>query len=196
MLAAFTLGSFATVASHVQVSSLADEAAALRPLVRAVIAAVLGEGREHPDVEDCTHETLRRAFEGQSRLRDGEPLRPWLVGIARHVALDTLRSRRRNLARRAPEGPRDDESAPRIERAADPSPDAFERLAVAERDRTIRRVMDQLPDGPRTALTLFHIEGLSYDAIGRRMGVPLGTVATWVARGRKAMAEALREELT
>ena len=28
-----------------------------------------------------------------------------------------------------------------------------------------------------------------------RLGVPLGTVATWVTRGRKAMAEALEDEL-
>ena len=54
--------------------------------------------------------------------------------------------------------------------------------------------MQKLPDGPRKALELFHLEGLPYQEVGRRLGVPLGTVATWVTRGRKAMAEALEDE--
>jgi RNA polymerase sigma-70 factor (ECF subfamily) len=51
-----------------------------------------------------------------------------------------------------------------------------------------------LPDGPRNALQLFHMEGLSYQEIAGRLEVPLGTVATWVTRGRKAMAEALEDD--
>src|SRR5258708_38762759 len=76
-------------------SRLSEEAAQLQPVVRAVVAAVLREGPSHPDVEDCTGEALRRAIEGSERLRDGEPVRPWVVGIARHVALDLLRARKR-----------------------------------------------------------------------------------------------------
>ena len=58
-------------------AELFDEAAARRPAVRALIACVLGRPVDHPDVEDCAHEALARAFEGRGRLRDGEPLRPW-----------------------------------------------------------------------------------------------------------------------
>src|SRR4051812_38330672 len=82
-------------------AAFAGEAAALRPVVRAVIAAMLRERIDHADVEDCTHETLRRAIEGRARLRDGEAIRPWVVGIARHVALDALRARKRARARDA-----------------------------------------------------------------------------------------------
>ena len=55
--------------------------------------------------------------------------------------------------------------------------------------------MQKLADGPRKALELFHLEGLAYQEISRRLGVPLGTVATWVTRGRKAMAEALEDDV-
>src|SRR5262249_16745444 len=44
-----------------------EETRALRLVVRAVIASVLGESKDHPDVEDCTHEVLSRAIEGRSR---------------------------------------------------------------------------------------------------------------------------------
>jgi RNA polymerase sigma-70 factor (ECF subfamily) len=58
----------------------------------------------------------------------------------------------------------------------------------------VRRVLRGLPEGPRDALSLFHLEGLSYQEVAARLGVPLGTVATWVTRGRKAMAEALEDD--
>ncbi|MBX3210308.1 MAG: sigma-70 family RNA polymerase sigma factor [Labilithrix sp.] len=175
-------------------ASLRDQAGDLRPIVRAVVACVLRERPDHADVEDCTNEALRRAFESRSEVRG--PMRPWVLGIARHVALDTLRARQRQRALRA-EVPDDAPSstAAVIDRLADPGAGADEQLELAERAARVRRVMQGLPDGPRRALELFHLDGLPYQEVSKRLGVPLGTVATWVTRGRKAMAEALEDEV-
>jgi RNA polymerase sigma-70 factor (ECF subfamily) len=177
-----------------ETASLHEQAGDLRPLVRAVVACVLRERPDHADVEDCTSEALRRAFESQSQARG--PMRPWVLGIARHVALDTLRARQKQRARAA-EVPDDATSSTTavIDRLADPAAGADEQLELAERAARVRRVMQTLPEGPRRALELFHLEGVPYQEIGRRLGVPLGTVATWVTRGRKAMAEALEDEV-
>jgi len=164
---------------------------ALAPLVRAVIAAVLHENRDHADVEDCASETMRRAVEGKTRLRAGEPLRPWVIGIARHVALDAIRARKRQNLRRAREPQSEDERPPLYEDLPDPSPSPFERFAQAQQQEKIRRAMNDLPEGQRRALTMFHVDGLGYQEIAGKLDVPLGTVATWVARGRRAVAEAL-----
>ena len=171
------------------------EAAALRPLVRAVVASIIREPVDHPDVEDCTNETLRRALEGHERLREGEAVRPWVVGIARHVALDALRARKRARARDAGNGTDEegDMLAPLVERLPDPADDPFERVAKARRDATVRTAIESLPDGQRKALTMFHLEGLGYQEIAVRLEVPLGTVATWVMRGRKAVATAVQD---
>lgn len=170
--------------------AFAQAAAELRPLVRAVIAAMLNESREHPDVEDCTHEVLRRAIEGRERLREGEPLRPWVTGIARHVALDALRARKRYRQRHVADATDDDdgtrESA--IDRVADAGASPLERVEKAERDRALQRALDTLPEGQRNALRMFHLEGLAYQEISVKLDVPLGTVATWVTRARKAVA--------
>jgi RNA polymerase sigma-70 factor (ECF subfamily) len=91
-------------------------------------------------------------------------------------------------------GDDDEQRPPLVERAPDLAPGPFERLARARRDERIRQAMNELPEGSRKALTMFHIEGLSYQEIASRLGVPLGTVATWVARGRKAMAGVLNED--
>lgn len=174
-------------------SSLREQAAELRPLVRAVVACVLREPPDHADVEDCTSEAMRRALEERSEVRG--PLRPWVLGIARHVALDTLRARQKQRARNV-DVPPDAPSSTNLlmDRLIDPAAGADEQMELAERAARVRRVLTMLPEGPRNALQLFHMEGLSYQEIAGRLEVPLGTVATWVTRGRKAMAEALEDD--
>ncbi len=179
-----------------QVPSLPQQTAELRPLVRAVVACVLRERADHADVEDCTSEALRRALETDAQAQLKGPLRPWVLGIARHVALDTLRARQKQRAREVDVMPDPPSSATAVvDRLVDPSSAADERMEQAERATRVRRVLATLPVGPRSALELFHMEGLSYQEIAGRLDVPLGTVATWVTRGRKAMAEALEDEI-
>jgi RNA polymerase sigma-70 factor (ECF subfamily) len=175
------------------VSALHDDARELRLVVRAVVSSILRERPDHADVEDGTNETLRRALE--SAAPKGTPTRPWVIGIARHVALDLLRARQRQRARDGVVEPPPSSTGALVERLADPGARADETIERAQRDARVRWVMKSLPEGPRRALEMFHVEGLPYQEIARRMEVPLGTVATWVTRGRKAMAEALEEEV-
>jgi RNA polymerase sigma-70 factor (ECF subfamily) len=161
-----------------------------RPAVQALVARLLRRPKDDPDVEDCTHEALRRGLEGLGQLRDGEPLRPWLLGIARHVALDALRGEYRRRARHQDPLPALGD-APLVERAADPRPDPERALSSAERGRQLAVLLAALPDGEREALVLFHVEELDYRAIAERLGVPIGTVGTWLLRGRRALARAL-----
>lgn len=174
--------------------ALAEETASLRLVVRSVVASVLGLGPSHPDVEDCAHEALSRAIEGKSRLRPGEPLRPWLIGIARHVAIDALRSKKRSRQRTAIDGSDGESDAPLLDRVADPTPGPEEQASTAQRAARIERALAKLPEEQRKALVLFHVDGLKYQAIAAQLGVPMGTVATWIARGRKTIAESLGED--
>lgn len=161
----------------------------LRRVVVAVVASVLGVSPNHPDVEDGAHEALRRALEGRQRLREGEPVRPWVIGIARHVALDMRRAAVRS--RRRDGGDAQGDGASEV---VDSAPDPAERVETAERAQRLRKALQRLPEGPRNALVLLHGEGLGYQAIAERLGVPLGTVATWIARGRKVLAENVAEQ--
>jgi RNA polymerase sigma factor (sigma-70 family) len=173
----------------------ADEVVPLMGAVRAVSAAVLRLRQEDPDVQDCTSETMRRAMEGRSRLRVGEQLRPWVLGIARHVALDMLRARKRHghLPDATPtiEG---DEGVSRTETIPDPAAGPDELLEQARQRQQLQNAMSALPEPMALALMKFHLDGRSYQEIAEEMNVPLGTVATWVTRGRKALAERLGQK--
>lgn len=170
--------------------ALEREIGAERGLVCAVIARMLRERRDHPDVEDVASECLRRAIENASS-RKG-PLRPWLLGIARHVTLDRIRFRRRERARFEQTPPTADESAPNaIDRAAADVTPADEAIEARERAESLRAALARLPEGQRRALELFHLESLDYQEISKRLNVPLGTVATWILRGRRTLADTL-----
>ena len=159
--------------------------------VRSVAAAVLRLDRAHPDVEDCASETMRRAVEARSRVRPGEPVRPWVLGIARHVALDMARHRRRAGLVDEPAADQDEDRPALVERVPDPAAGPEELLQRARDRAELRRGMARLPKSMGIALLRFHMDGKGYQEIAKELGVPLGTVATWVTRGRKALAEQL-----
>ena len=176
-----------------------DDVVPLMGAVRAVAAAVLRLRQEDPDVQDCTSETMRRAMEGRSRLRVGEPMRPWVLGIARHVALDMLRARKRHgLVADVITTHDGDEAISRTETIPDPAAGPDELFEQARRRDRIQSAMSALPEPMAIALMKFHLDGRSYQEIAQEMNVPLGTVATWVTRGRKTLAERLgqKEKLT
>lgn len=169
--------------------ALTPQLAAIRPMVRAVVARTAHLPLSHPDVDDAVAETLRRVVEGADRIRVGEPMAPWAAGIARHVALDYLRARRRDRARQAGDG---QEASAEI---ADPGQSPEERTVSADELARVRRALALLPEGPREAILAFHVEGQSYQAIAARFSVPMGTVSTWIARGRKALGAAIANDL-
>ena len=178
-------------------AQLSDQAEALQSVVRALIAHVLREPRNHPDVEDGVHEVFRRALEGGDRVRPGDPVRPWVLGIARHVAIDCLRARTRVAARRAPERHSDaGEQHHGVDGLADPSPGPESVVERTRRARAIADAMGQLSAEQRDALLLFHVEGLGYREIAAELGVPVGTVGTWITRGRRNLAAALEQDMS
>jgi len=181
----------AMTAATMSVETFSREAAELRPLLRAVAASVLHVAPEHPDVDDAVSETMRRAIEGRARIRDGEPLRAWIVGIAKHVALDVARGRTRALKRRAPDATSDDSSTDVADRVPDSKPSPFDRAARSEEVTRLDAALAALPENHRAAVEMFFLDGLSYVEIGKKLGVPMGTVATWILRGRKALAATL-----
>lgn len=155
------------------------EARELTALLRGVVARIMARSPGHPDVEDAAQEALRRVVESGERVPPAER-RPWAVGVARHVALDALRTQRR----------RHGALGESVLEPVDPAPSPFERLAAAHDRDAAAHALAALPREMAEVLVLFHAEGLSYQAIAERTGLPLGTVATWMLRGRKMLAEA------
>jgi RNA polymerase sigma factor (sigma-70 family) len=55
----------------------------------------------------------------------------------------------------------------------------------------VRRAIAALPVALRETVVLREMEGLSYKEIGKVTGIPIGTVMSRLARGRKLLQETL-----
>ncbi|CAG9196201.1 RNA polymerase sigma factor [Paraburkholderia tropica] len=143
--------------------------------------------RNPGDAEDIVQEAFLRAFRFFDTFR-GEQARPWLLAIVRRVWYDEWR-------RRAGA----EEVAPFDELRDDTPPDGWdtgsidpETLAIrAEDTRRVQDALQRLPVEYREVLVLRELEEMGYREIATVIDVPVGTVMSRLARGRKRLAAML-----
>jgi RNA polymerase sigma-70 factor (ECF subfamily) len=108
----------------------------------------------------------------------------WLLNMARSRALDRYRavSSRRRAETRAEAEP--------VAASIDP----VDLSLGAERARRVRDALTKLKPRQREVLEIAYFEGLSQTEIATRLGVPLGTVKTWMRQGTLALRELIGGE--
>ncbi len=143
------------------------------PMVLGVCRRVLGNAADAEDAFQATFLVLvRKAASVVPRSRVGS----WLHGVAHRTALKALEmnSRRRKREQVAGQQP-----------AADAARDEEELLARL--DEELRR----LPEKYRVPIVLCHLEGRAVQEAARELGLPQGTLASRLARGRALLARRL-----
>jgi len=151
-------------------------------------------GLPGPVAEDLFQETFLRVHRSAQRYDPAAPFRAWLFTITHNLVRSHFRKQkvRRIMVgwwRRPPGNDPGAEPAPLD--PPDPGPGADRRVAAQQELRYLERALADLPAGPRRALLLIKVEGLSHEDAATVLGVPLGTVKTWARRARLALAEAL-----
>jgi RNA polymerase sigma-70 factor (ECF subfamily) len=136
-----------------------------------------------PDAEDLAQETFVRAFVHFERFDPERPLLPWLIAIARRLCLDVLRRRKVTATMAA--------TVDVLPLGGPPTPSPEGEASVREQLARLDRALVELDEGPREAIVLFHIEGMSYRDIAAALEAPMGTVMTWLHRGRVRLQQAL-----
>jgi RNA polymerase sigma-70 factor (ECF subfamily) len=134
-----------------------------------------------PNAEDLAQETFVRAFVHFDRFDAERPLLPWLLAIARRLCLDLLRRERVMV------------EVDTMPVAIDPAPSPERQAALSEQVSRLERALAELDEGPREAIVLFHVEELSYRDIAAALEVPIGTVMTWLHRGRAQLKRAAED---
>jgi RNA polymerase sigma-70 factor (ECF subfamily) len=134
------------------------------------------------EAEDAAQETFIRAFVHKSRFEPEKPLLPWLITIARRLCIDRLRK-----SKRAPISDGDESTLP------DPRPNAEDSASSKQEIELLSQGLGQLPEGQREAIALYHLNGLSYEETAGALDVPVGTVMTWLFRGRAKLKKIISE---
>jgi len=75
--------------------------------------------------------------------------------------------------------------------AGPPPPSPEGEASLREQLSRLDRALADLDEGPRQAVMLFHIEGMSYRDIAAALEVPMGTVMTWLHRSRAELRKAM-----
>lgn len=160
---------------------------------RPVFSLVYRMVRDRELAEDLAQETFVKVFNHLDRFNPKFKFSSWIFKIASNLAIDSLRKKEPDTV--SIEGSRHAETAEQIEatqitvESRDENPEEF--LEAKELGQEIERAIGELRADYRTAILLRHVEGRPYEEIAEIMGVPLGTVKTYIHRARSELRETL-----
>lgn len=135
--------------------------------------------RDETQAEDLAQEILLRVWKGLPGYHGGASLSTWIYTIARNTCLTELQRRARR--------PTVSLDAPEIAEALDAVPALQSRDPESGLDLDVRAMLDQLPGKYRQVITLFYLEQKSYEEVADLLGLPLGTVKTFLHRAKKEL---------
>lgn len=141
------------------------------PMMRGYLGAL---ARDRARMADLVQEAYLQVHRSRHTYDPAQPIRPWLIGIARHVWLTDRRWRGRRLSKEVTGL----EALPEL-----PTPSGLDGLVARD---ALARALAALPEDRREALVLHHLYGLSFREIGSVVGVSEGGARI---RASRAMAE-------
>jgi RNA polymerase sigma-70 factor (ECF subfamily) len=142
------------------------------------------------DGEDIVQEAVLRAYKYFDRFT-GERARPWLLAIVRNTCTTWLQKNRPRHLVLVADSRETDQLSTAQEAPTAPSPEA--QSVQRELGREIDRAVAALPPEFREVILLREVEELAYKEIAAVLDVPIGTVMSRLARGRKLLQARLKE---
>ncbi|AKM10031.1 sigma-70 family RNA polymerase sigma factor [Croceicoccus naphthovorans] len=130
--------------------------------------------RDRESAEDVLQDVYVKVWRRAGRF-DPDRASPitWLCAIARNAAIDSRR-------RTGRETPMDEDALPEIE---DDAALADEVLCDLEDADRVQQCLEGLQTDHRRSIRLAFFDGLSHSELAERVGVPLGTMKSWIRRG-------------
>lgn len=143
---------------------------------------------DREDALDAAQEVFVRVYKSLGTFRGESTVSTWIFRITRNVCTDFLRKRRGGV--QSLDDGEDDE--PKMEIADDSQ--SPERVAERnEKIRAVRNAISRLEENQREVITLYDINGLSYDEIAEVLRCPVGTVKSRLYRARETLRKILNE---
>jgi RNA polymerase sigma-70 factor (ECF subfamily) len=154
------------------------------PVLYSLAYRLLGEGEE---AEDAVQEILEKAFRNLPRFRITKRFFPWLytIGVNHLRSLERRRRRRSRLKIVSSEPERI------LESIASGQGNPVEQSELREGERLAQQALETLRVEYREVFILRQIQNLSVQEVSEVLGIPEGTVKTYLHRARKAMIDFL-----
>ena len=150
--------------------------------IHAVCRRIAGSTR---DADDAAQEALIRIVRALDRFDGRASFSTWSYRIATNAALDELRKRSRRPQLHVVAD--DDHPA-----STEPVDDLAQRRVEGVADRiSIEAALAELPEEFRVPVVMRDVGDLDYAEIAEALSVPIGTVKSRIARGRRMLLERL-----
>jgi RNA polymerase sigma-70 factor, ECF subfamily len=156
---------------------------------RFIFRFLYGMVGEHHLAEDLTQETFMRAYWSMNTLRGESKLSTWLCGIAKNVALNTLRDRHQEFSTVEI----NDQSVANISEADGIAPD--DQLLNKELGTVIHNALGRLDSDKRMVFVLKLLQQRSYDEIAEITGFSIAKLKTDLHRAKAEMRSLIRPYL-
>ena len=165
----------------------------IRRYERPVFALIYRMVRNREQAEDLSQETFVKVLNAIDSYRPEYKFSSWVFKIANNAAIDHLR--RRELNTLSLDGSPHAATPEAIEATAlqisDHAESPLEEVEARELGGEIEEVIARLRPEYRTCILLRHVEGRSYEEIADILGLPLGTIKTYIHRARNELRIAL-----
>jgi RNA polymerase sigma-70 factor, ECF subfamily len=144
---------------------------------------------------DVTQQVFLKLFTSIGGFRHESNFKTWLYRLVTNECMDEFRKRRRLVPLdffRPASGEERDEDCGAVEmKDWRQEPLQEERLAQLEVSEAVLAALAQLKPKLRMAIVLKYFEDLSYEQMAETLGCSMGTVASRLNRGHKALAQKL-----
>jgi RNA polymerase sigma-70 factor, ECF subfamily len=161
---------------------------------RPVFSIIYRMIRDREQAEDLGQETFVRVFNHIERYDPRYKFSSWIFKIATNLTIDWIRRKELNTV--SIDGSRNAVTAEQIEATsitiASPDENPEELLEAKQLGAEIEQAIGRLRPEYRAAILLRHVEGREYQEIAEILSLPLGTVKTYIHRGRNELREQLQ----
>lgn len=165
----------------------------IRRYERPIFSLIFRMVRDRELAEDLAQETFIKALNALDSYRPEYKFSSWIFKIANNAAIDHLR--RRELDTLSLEGSPHAETPEAVEATAlqigSRGESALDYVEARELGGAIEAAIERLRPEYRSCILLRHVEGRAYEEIAEILGLPLGTVKTYIHRARNELRDAL-----
>jgi RNA polymerase sigma-70 factor (ECF subfamily) len=170
----------------------------VRRYERPVFSLIYRMVRDRERAEDLSQETFVKVLNALDSYRAEYKFSSWIFKIANNAAIDQLR--RKELDTLSLDGAPDAVTPERQEgtslQLASATESPLQELEARELGGQIDEAIAKLRPEYRSCILLRHVEGYPYEEIAEILGLPLGTVKTYIHRARselRALLEHIKE---
>jgi RNA polymerase sigma-70 factor (ECF subfamily) len=145
----------------------------------------------YDDASDIAQDSFLRAYNAIASFRGDSAFSTWIFRITTNVFLDDRKKRKAHPQQSLDEFASQEEQREGMQ-VVDPSPTPEQIVTLNERQRTLVRAIQSLPEHQKAMVVMYHLHQKSYEEIAEILDLPIGTVKSRLNRARLALKENLK----